>query len=349
MRPRSRWAIMWALAVLFAGAALATDGVLARSAPAAGADEAILALTARDGTVRHLTLADVMALPVYEGYAGYDNSTHRGERAHPIRGARLADVLAVAGYDETTDVIVKGLDGYVKSFTPEGVRGQGLEAIVDKRPWLPAEWPADNPPTVVLAYAEDLGSGMKLVGPPPNGKGPLRLYVAYEKPMSPGLVVDGGLCVKWVDRIRVSTTRAEQWSVRLQGPKRVYTLTRSLYETCYNCHRSRVKVGGHEYRGVPLYILVGRIDDDGPRDNFGDFRVRLARAGYQINFRSKSGRSVSISSRLLVKRPMNVTLAWMRDGRHLSGSRAPLWLVSPKLRADQRLAGIERMRLVGVR
>ena len=43
------------------------------------------------------------------------------------------------------------------------------------------------------------------------------------------------------------------------------------------CHKqTTVKLSGHIYQGLPLYLLVGKVDDNAATNSWGDFNVAKA-------------------------------------------------------------------------
>jgi hypothetical protein len=349
------------MTVLLVGTALATP---ARAVDKAATD-VVLTLTAKDGTVKTFTLADIKAMNTaaqgyYEGYAGFLNSANNLTPVHPVRGVKLTALLALAGYDYTTDVRVLAIDNYPKLLSPDAVNGKGLITYTDVAPYPITPQPDWLTLNAVIVY--DFKADGQLVNDtnpwlpelaPPMGEGPLRLWFAYDNPIVPGYVVDGDWIVKWVNRITVTGGQVKQWSFTLKGPKKTSVITRKDYESCTapSCHSNKtVKYKGHSYSGLPLYYLVGKVDDNKDSNNWGDFNRNLARKGYTIQFVNGKGKTVSISSKLLVNRPTNIILAWQKDGKELTGSAGPLWLRGPvtKIKISKQIGGLTRMNLRNV-
>ena len=132
----------------------------------------------------------------------------------------------------------------------------------------------------------------------------------------------------------------------MKGPKKRFKLSYTQFRnwaasTSYG--ETTVKVGGHRYSGLPLYIVVGTVDDG----KAATFNTQLARKGYKILFRNSS-RKVVLSSKCIARRSLKIILAWKRDGKELSGKNAPLWLVGSPLTGSQRIARIKSITLQGV-
>jgi hypothetical protein len=366
---KRRW-LAGTLAIALISAAAAAIALVMPATQAAGAgasvqskaDAVVLTLTGKDGTVKTYTLADLKARTTadqgfYQGYAGFLNSANVLTPPHPIKGVKLSSLLADVGYDNATDVTVTAIDGYSKLLAPQVVLGQGVVTYSDVKPYAEVPLPAGVSLTSVIAYAyKDAGQTIDDGNPwinelaPPMGDGPLRLWFALDTQTTPGYVVDGDWIVKWVERIRVTGTVVQQWTVNVKGPKKTYKLTRKDFESCTaaSCHKqATVKLNGHKYQGLPLYLLVGKVDDNKSMNNWGDFNAGLAKKGYWIDVRN-SKRKISVNSKLIAGRTTKVILAWRLDGKELSGANAPLWLVGPKLKSTQRINAIKNVSLRGV-
>jgi DMSO/TMAO reductase YedYZ molybdopterin-dependent catalytic subunit len=362
---KRRWLAALAIALISAAAAAIALAMPATSAGTTGqakADAVALTLTGKDGTVRTYTLADLKARTTadqgfYEGYAGFVNSANILTPVHPIEGVRLSSLLADAGYDGTSDVVVSAIDGYPKLLSSQVVQGQGVVTYSDVPPYPQTALPAGVSLTAVVAYAykapdKTVDDGTPWIDElaPPMGDGPLRLWFALDTKTTPGYVVDGDWIVKWVNQIRVTGTAVQEWTVNVKGPTKAMKLTRKDFESCTapHCHgQTTVKLNDHSYQGLPLYFLVGKVDDNKAMNNWGDFNARLAAKGYWIDVRNGK-RKISVSSKLIAGRTQKIILAWKLDGKELSGANAPLWLIGPKLKSAQRIPGIKSITLRGV-
>jgi hypothetical protein len=362
---KRRWVATLAIALISAAAVAIALAMPATGAGAAGqskADQVVLTLTGKDGTVKTYTLADLKARTTvdqgfYQGYAGFVNSANILTPVHPIKGVKLSALLADVGYDNTTDITVTASDGYSKLLASQVVQGQGVVTYSDVPPYPETALPGGVSLRSVIAYAYKApGQTVDDANPwidelaPPMGDGPLRLWFALDTQTKPGYVVDGDWIVKWVDSIKVTGTVVQQWTVNVKGPKKTFKLTRKDFESCTaaSCHKqTTVKLGGHKYQGLPLYLVVGKVDDNKAMNNWGDFNAAKALKGYWIDVRN-SKRKTSVSSKLIAGRSTKIILAWRLDGKELTGPNAPLWLIGPKLKSAQRIPGIKSITLRGV-
>ena len=360
---KRRWLLFGS--ALLAFMLLAMPGVPAlagpRSLSALRSDAVVLTLNGADGTVHSLTMEQLQTdFAAFVGYAGCVKSGKVGmEAPHPVKGVLLTDLLKSVGYDSTTTVTLSASDGYSQALSPQAVLSQGVTVYQALPPDYPqVDMPADNPLTAIIAYQQKTVAGATVDDANPwedlstqataggEAEGPLRFWYAYPTYADPGYVTSASLSVRMVNGVMVARPVAAKWSVSVKGPKKTFQLSYTQFKnwaasTSYG--ETTVKVGGHKYSGLPLYIVVGRVDDG----NSVAFNTRLARKGYKIQLRSSS-RTVVLSSKCIARRSLKIILAWKKDGKELSGKSAPLWLVGSPLAGSQRIAGIKSITLRGV-
>ncbi len=323
-RRRSR---IGALAVAVFGVMVVIAGVAASGgmSPArADGGPVLLTVTGVDGvTVRTFTMAEIEALPAYEGYSGMINSAGTVTPPKPVKGVRLTDVLAsVGGVAKANAVDVKAGDNYGMTFTyAEVVNGSFQLFNQTSR----EKEPAKAPSALLLIYEYD--------GAPLDADdGPLRSAVAQETDVHQ--LAEAHCFVKRVTRITVRE-KVSNWRVKLLGLKRKngkrlrFTLDRKSYDSCSTpgCHGSAWTNPDTRARwtGVPLFLCVGYVDG-GRRHGHGAYDRRLARSGYRVRIVSKSGKRIIINSRKIMDRK-RIILANRRMGSELTARQAPLRLV----------------------
>ena len=328
-----------AAGLVLAGA-LAAVGLVALAAACGGAgDQASpspsasgpVVLTVRgDKGSRAFTMAELRALPSYEGYAGIKSSTGVITPPSKYRGVPLAALAdLVGGITQANGVTIVAKDGYGMTFSYRQIMENGFTTY---DPATGEEEPADGPLTVIVAYEHD----GKPIG---EDDGPLKLAVAED---TPGQVVDGHWAIKWLDGISVTRASAA-WKVQLEGavPGKI---DRASYVNCASpgCHGSGwVDPDGRRWEGIPLYLVAGLVDDRKKHDA-GAYNAALAEKGYDIVFETATGEVVTIDSRDIAGKD-GVVLSSKVDGGELPDEYFPLRLVGPGLTVDQMPGGIVRI------
>ncbi len=282
---------------------------------------------------KSFSLAELEALSPYIGYAGIKDSV--GVITAPVQytGVPLAALTAqVGGVDPAYGVTVLAKDGYGMTFSAAQAAGGGFTTY---DPVTGAERPPATRLTVLIAY-ERQGKPLD-----PTEDGPLRLVFAEPKADT---VVDGHWSVRWVDKVEVKKTLG-QWSASVQGATRS-TLTQASYVSCASpgCHGSGwVDKTGARWEGVPLWLVVGSVDD-GRTHGAGAFNRALASKGYRIELIGSNGVTTFLSSHDLLKHK-DWILAGKVDGGELTPVDFPLRLVGPGLTDDESIGRITKVLL----
>ena len=342
MKARKLWAAVVAIVLL---AIVATVAGARQPAPASAveprAGEVVLTVQGLSSSV-DLTMDDLKAMTAYSGYAGMKNSAGTLFGPFPVKGVSLTDLLAlVGGINEGTDVTILGVDNYGMTYTYDQIANQ---AWTTYDPVTGATVAPTATLTPIIGYEQD---GQPL-GAYPTGEGPLRMYVAQP---SSAQVVDGHLLVKWVRTIKIEGAKPD-WTVKLSGllrngKRQTATLDRSSYLSCAapGCHgASWTDAKGREWTGVPLFLIVGKVDF-GKSHDYGAYNEALALKGYRVKLVNKSGRVAYVGSRLIRNRG-SILLANKVDGEELADAIYPLRLVGPRLTSSQKIGGLDRIRLV---
>ena len=149
-------------------------------------------------------MAQLQALPAYEGYAGIKSSTGVITPPSKYKGVPLTDLAdLVGGISEANGVTIVAKDGYGMTFSYRQIAGDGFTTF---DPATGEEEPADGELTVLVAYAHE--------GEPiPEDDGPLKLAIAQD---TPAQVTKGHWAIKWLEGVSVTKASAA-WKVQLQG------------------------------------------------------------------------------------------------------------------------------------
>ncbi len=138
------------------------------------------------------------------------------------------------------------------------------------------------------------------------------------------------------------TSKVSLWSVTLEGA-RTEVMPQADFEDGAGCHvKTYTDAEGKVWEGMPLWYLVGRVDDD-QKHKSGAFSDSLADAGYEITVAS-AGASVKFTSQE-VKRNDNIIVACKMNGAALSDSEGPLKLVGSGVDQSRQIGKITSIKL----
>ena len=170
----------------------------------ANGDAGLLSVKLRGTAVRSYSLAELQALPPFEGSAGYRSSGGKITGPDEVVGVRVTDVvadalgvpLAVGQAVEVTDA--HELPPYTKTFTYDRI--VNFAGFVMYDPATETEVPLANLAgrlASVLVYDDPAGRVM------PEDKGPLRFFVADAATVDPVVMSPGGDSVAGVNELNV--------------------------------------------------------------------------------------------------------------------------------------------------
>jgi len=300
--------------------------------PAAPIPDATLTIRSGDQSVT-LTWEDIQEMPAYEGLGGLINSVGNVTPPSRYKGIPLEDLCGlIGGITEANSVCVVASDGYAMTFSYDQVASGDFDTY---DPVTGENAPFDGKLWAVIAYERE---GELL---PEEEEGQFRLTVLG----SPKLVTDGHWWVKWVETIEVKEA-LDQWTLHLEGALSE-DVDRGTFETgaAPSCHgMSWTDDKGRTWTGIPLWLLVGRVDDENEHEE-GAFNDDLAGAGYEINVIASDGYSVTFDS-ATVARNDDIIVAYLMDDAPLQEKNWPLRLVGPNLESSQWVGKIVTIELV---
>jgi DMSO/TMAO reductase YedYZ molybdopterin-dependent catalytic subunit len=269
-----------------------------------------------------LNWEDIQALPAYEGMGGRISSVGHVTPPSKFKGVTLEDLCGlVGGITEENSVSVVAKDGYAMTFSYNQITTGDFPTY---DPATGDESPFDGKLWVVVAYEEE-GAPV-----PADSDGPLRLAILG----SQKLVTDGHWWIKWVAKIEIKQS-LENWTLHLEGALSE-DIDRGTFETgaAPGCHGTNwIDADGQTWTGIPLWLLVGRIDDDNVHED-GAFNEELAASGYEVKVTAADGYSVSFDS-ATIARNNDILVAYLLDDEPLPEKHWPLRLVGPGLEKSQ--------------
>jgi DMSO/TMAO reductase YedYZ molybdopterin-dependent catalytic subunit len=324
-RPLFR-SLMWVIALLLVIGALALPagcggdeesaggGASLTTAVSTGGGDATLTVIGPEGT-KDYSLDDLEGLPVTEGYWGMKSSTGRITLPVLAKGVSLEDLFKeVGGLPDDMAVGITAKDGYEMTMSVTQLKSGDF---ITYDMVTGDEKKVDGPLTVIVAYEYD--------GKPldPQTDGPLRLaMVSPEK----NQVTDGHWSIKWTNRLEVKAIEQE-WTLMLKG-KLTEEIDKATFESgaAEGCHgQSWTDADGNTWTGIPLYLLVGRVDDDVAHEGPA-YNRELAQAGYQVKITSADGASIEVASTTMYYKK-DIIVAYRLNGAALPEEYWPLRLV----------------------
>jgi DMSO/TMAO reductase YedYZ molybdopterin-dependent catalytic subunit len=281
-----------------------------------------------------LSLAELKGLPVTEGMAGIKSSTGAITLPEKYTGVSLKDLAAYlkTPFDPGMGVSLTASDGYNMTFSYDQVMNGAFTAY---DPALGNELATHDPLTAIIAYEKD--------GKPidPANEGPLRLVVVSARNDT---LVDGHWTVKWINQMEIKSV-GQAWILHLHGAIS-QPVDRASFQSCGSpsCHGTAWKdENGQNWVGVPLWLLVGEVDDNNSHDKAA-FNDALSDQGYTVDISSSDNAKTSLDSKL-IQRNNNLLVAFTVNDAELPGQYYPLRLVGSGLDKAQMIGKVEMIQL----
>lgn len=293
-------------------------------------DLPVLTISSDDQTVS-LTMAELQAMPVTEGYAGTKSSTGMITPPVTVRGVSLEDLAGqIGGLTPEFGINVVAKDGYGITFSYDQIVNGNF---ITYDPGIGTENEIDDPLTAIIAYEYD--------GSPISDEmdGPLRVFIVSAENNQ---VTDGHWAVKWAETLELRPVSAD-WVLGLEGTISV-DIDRVSFESCSapGCHQMEwTDTDGNIWMGTPLYLLAGRVDD-GVEHEDRAYNDDYADAGYSIELFAADGYNVSIPS-AEAKFNDKMILAAAVNGDPLPEDQFPLRLVGDDLDGGQMVSQVSQI------
>lgn len=273
------------------------------------------------------SLDEVKAMPAYTASGGFKKSTGVIVGPYTYTGVNLTYLTdLVGGISPSNSIKLTASDGYSMTYTYDQVMG-------DITIYSTNEEETDEPLTMVLAYEED-GASI-----PDEFGGPLR--VAFIRSDIP--ITDGHFWVKYVNKIEIFGS-VDEWDLTLTGAITDIT-DRSTFESCVGCHGvDWTDDSDQNWRGIPLWLLVGVVDDDVNEESKHYFNDAVADQGYNVTVIASDGYSKTFSS-AFVKRNNNILLVNELNGIALPETDWPLKFTGSDLANNENVKQVVEIQL----
>ena len=288
-----------------------------------GAAPAKADLTLIGNGTKTYSLDEVRAMPSYTAGGGFKKST--GVVVGPfnytgVNITHLADL--VGGITPSNSMKITASDGYSMTYTYEQAMGD-----------IATYEGTTGPMTMVIAYEE---GGNPILS---DGGGPLRIaFVGSDSP-----ITDGHFWCKYINKIEI-LGGVSDWNLTLTGAIRDIS-DRSTIESCVGCHRTSWTDGSsQEWSGIPLWLLVGVVDDGMNETAKHYFNDTVADTGYNVTVAAGDGYCKTFNS-TIVARNDELILANELNGTALPQECSPLKLVGPNLTKSEMVSGVAEIRI----
>ena len=149
-------------------------------------------------------------------------------------------------------------------------------------------------------------------------------------------------------------TPGEDWSIVVKNGARIFTVDKAYFESGVRCgHSASYTDDGGAWAGMPLYFLVGLVDDDNKHGSDA-FNRELAAKGYSVEVTSGDGYSINFESVDIADND-NIFAANTLNGAELPatiGDKAkpcyPLRMSGSEVSAGKLVGNIATIELIGV-
>ena len=270
-----------------------------------------------------LTMEELQAMDIVEGWAGTKSSTGTVTPPQLIKGVRMSDLAdLVGGLTEDFGINIVAKDGYSITMSYDQMANGNF---VTYDPGTGDEIEYDDVLIPVVAFERD---GEPI---PADEDGPLRNFILSEENDQ---VTDGHWSVKWVTNLDFRPVSAD-WSLYLEGVT-TEEVDRVSFESCMasGCHQESWTDGdGNVWAGTPLYYFAGRVDGGNVHED-RSFDDNYAEAGYAIEIFAADGYNVAIDSTQAMFNKA-ILLANQYNGQDLDEEYGPLRLVGDDLEGGQ--------------
>jgi DMSO/TMAO reductase YedYZ molybdopterin-dependent catalytic subunit len=277
--------------------------------------------------------------------------------ANAVKGTRIRDLAElVGGMGAGTEIVLVAKDGYETRlpyssiYTDPSVQERQGDAIL--------AWWGDG------KYVPGYADGMRLFFTPggDNVYGQWDMHETLPENYWHYYYGDGvmypscaGLASKWITEMRVYSIPQGDWTLELDGQAiggLQYDVSKTYFEQALACqfganHKAAyTDAQGRVWEGMPLWLLVGFVDDEDQHSN-NAFNSALAETGYNVVLTAADGYSVTISSTDII-RNKDYIVANLLNGTSIPEASKdwPLRLVGPSVTGSTSISQIVRIELV---
>jgi hypothetical protein len=154
----------------------------------------------------------------------------------------------------------------------------------------------------------------------------------------------GARFVRNTVKIEVISNNVEEWGVDLSGVL-TETIKKTDFEMMeYYYKASFINESNASFTGVPLWHLLGRVDDLGPIRGENAFNMTMSATDYKVKIIAGDDYSITLTSTELAKNN-KILLTNQLDGSELPDDKKPLWLVGEGLKTSQMVFNVVKIEI----
>jgi len=305
-------------------------------------DDIILTVILPDKTQKEFTLTDLENLTTVEGKVMYQNKFGNYGDEVTYKAILIKDILTATSTSSIMKpgdkLSISAFDGYTQDFCYynvyppdhwyryQGAFGLAISADGESVP----DW-TDGPMSVMLPkdgkYSQDDSNATSAPGQ------------GYFKNPS-----GGARFIRNSAKIEVISNNVDEWSLELSG-ELTEQFTKTDYEILEGYYPSSfTNDTGATWTGVPLWRVLGRIDDNTPRGEFA-FNETLSASGYDVLLTAGDDYSKNITSSLISKNDKMI-LASTLNSAELPEKNRPVWVVGEGLKTNQMVFNVVKIEII---
>jgi hypothetical protein len=285
------------------------------------------------------TLEELEKLTSVERQVSYQNKFGNYNDESTYKAVLVKDLISTAGFEfKPGDTLkISASDGYSQEFCYYNVyppdhwfKYQGVFGIAYKiNGQAVPDW-TDGPMSVMLPddnkYSQD---DCNATSAPGQGH--------FRNPSG------GARFIRNTAKIEIISNNVEEWEVELSGTlseefsKTDYEILEGYYQASYTNNT------GATWIGVPLWRIIGRIDDGTPRGEAA-FNESKSNSGYEVWITAGDDYSKNITSSLISKND-KIILASQMNSAELPEKNRPVWVVGEGLKTSQMVFNVIKIEI----
>jgi hypothetical protein len=304
-----------------------------------GGKEAILKVLSANQVEKSFSLEELQKITSVERKVSYQNKFGNYNDESTYKAVLIKDILSTSGFDlKPGDTLkISASDGYTQEFNYYNVyppdhwfKYQGVFGIAyEFNGQAVPDW-TEGPMSVMLPddnkYSQD---DCNATSAPGQGY--------FKNPSG------GARFIRNSAKIEIISNNIDEWEVELSATlseefsKTDFEILEGYYPSSYTNSTGAV------FTGVPLWRILGRIDDSTPR-GVAAFNETKSKSGYEVWITAGDDYSKNITSSLISKND-KIILASQLNSAELPEKNRPVWVVGEGLKTSQMVFNVIKIEI----